>query len=220
MKIIFIGNSYTFYNDLPKLFQSLATENSHSVEYREVLCGGRHLYDYLDRPDEYKVKLDAILETETFDYAILQDHSVGAMIEPERFHDAVKRMKEKFGDRVKKIVLYATWGRKEGSATLAEHGWTRLGMTETIAHEYRLCAENNRCAVSPVGECFADVMAHTDVIDLYNPDLTHPSYEGSCLAAIMHFATIFGVLPEKSASLNLPDENVELFSRVVKQYIV
>ena len=219
MKILFIGNSYTFYNDLPKLFQSLATENGRFVESREVLCGGRHLYDFLDRPDEYKAKLDAILDTESFNYAILQDHSVGAMIEPERFHDAVKRMKEKFGDRVKKIVLYATWGRKEGSATLAEHGWTRLGMTETIAREYRVCGADNGCIVSSVGECFADVMAHTDAIDLYNPDLTHPSYEGSCLAAIMHYATIFGVLPEKSASLNLPDENVELFSRVVKQYI-
>lgn len=219
MKILFIGNSYTFYNDLPKLFQSLADENGHSVEYREVLCGGRHLYDFLDRPDEYKAKLDSIMETESFDYVILQDHSVGAMIEPERFHDAVRRMEEKFGDRVKKIVLYATWGRKEGSATLAEHGWTRLGMTETIAREYRACAVANGCAVSPVGECFADVMERSDAIDLYNPDLTHPSYEGSCLAAMMHYATVFGELPKQTCSLNLPDEIVELFLRVVKQYI-
>ena len=219
MKILFIGNSYTFYNDLPKLFQSLATENGRSVECREVLCGGRHLYDYLDRPDEYKDKLDSILEAETFDYAILQDHSIGAMIDPDRFHDAVKRMKEKFGDRVEKIVLYATWGRKEGSATLAEHGWTRLGMTQTIAREYRACALANGCTVSPVGECFADVMALTGEINLYNPDLTHPSYEGSCLAAIMHYAKIFGKLPTQTASLNLPDVTVELFLRVVNNHM-
>ena len=219
MKILFIGNSYTFYNDLPKLLQALATENGHAVEYCEVLCGGRHLYDYLDRLDEYKAKLDSIVETDSFDYAILQDHSVGAMIAPERFHDAVKRMKEKFGNRVNRIVLYETWGRKEGSETLAQYGWTRLGMTETIAREYRLCGENNGCAVSPVGECFARVMELTDAIDLYNPDLTHPSYEGSCLAAIMHYAKIFGELPTQTASLNLPDATAALFVRVAAEHM-
>lgn len=219
MKILFIGNSYTFYNDLPKLFQSLAIENGHDVEYREVLRGGRHLYEYMDCSDEYKAKLDEFIATETFDWAILQDHSVGAMIEPERFHDAVCRLKKKFADCVDKILLYATWGRKEGSDTLAEHGWTRLGMTETIAREYRLCGENNGCAVSPVGECFARVMELTDAIDLYNPDLTHPSYEGSCLAAIMHYAKVFGSVLDKTASLNLPDATVDLFVRVAAEHM-
>lgn len=220
MKLLFIGNSYTFFNDLPKLFRSLAIENGEPVEYSEVLCGGRHLYEYLDRQDEYKAKLDVLMETETFDYAILQDHSLGAMIEPERFYDAVRRMKEKFGDSVKNMILYETWGRKEGSDTLAQNGWTREGMTETIARQYRTCGIENSCAVSPVGECFRDLMAITSEIDLYNPDLTHPSYEGSCLAALMHYATIFGELPQQTDSLNLPAATVDLFLRVVGKYIV
>lgn len=115
--------------------------------------------------------------------------------------------------------MYATWGWKEGSETLAEHGWTREGITETIAREYRACGAANGSAVSPVGECFRDLMEITSEIDLYNPDLAHPSYEGSCLAAMMHYATVFGTLPKQTASLNLPADVTELFVQVVGNYL-
>ena len=42
MKILFIGNSYTYYNDLPAILKALAEENGKAVEVklREGYIGG------------------------------------------------------------------------------------------------------------------------------------------------------------------------------------
>ena len=41
MNILFIGNSYTYFSDLPVLFSSLCAANGHKVRVDSVICGGR-----------------------------------------------------------------------------------------------------------------------------------------------------------------------------------
>ena len=41
--ILFVGNSYTYYHDLPQLFCSLACENGHEVRVDSVTKGARRL---------------------------------------------------------------------------------------------------------------------------------------------------------------------------------
>lgn len=42
-------------------------------------------------------------------------------------------------------------------------------------------------------------------------DLSHPSYLGSCLAALTHFFTLFGKFPDYTDTLKLPTEVISLF---------
>ena len=53
MKILFVGNSYTYYNDMPKLLEGLANANGHPAEVFAVTKGGRKLHQHLDVEDEY-----------------------------------------------------------------------------------------------------------------------------------------------------------------------
>ena len=52
-------------------------------------------------------------------------------------------------------------------------------------------------------------------IALYDPDMTHPSYAGSCLAALTHYYTLFGEYPENVDCLQLPEYQQEAFQAAV-----
>ena len=117
MKILFIGNSYTYYNDLPVILEKLAKENGIDVEAHSVLCGGRRLIENLEKQDEYAEKLNGLLAEHTFDHVILQEHSVGSLLYYEDFCKGITGLREKIGEKGKKYLLYETWGRKEGSPT-------------------------------------------------------------------------------------------------------
>jgi hypothetical protein len=40
MRVLFIGNSYTYFNDLPTIFRKLAAAGGHRVDTRMVAPGG------------------------------------------------------------------------------------------------------------------------------------------------------------------------------------
>lgn len=48
MKVLFVGNSHTYYNDMPRIFASLARDNGHDVQVESVTKGGWILPDRAD----------------------------------------------------------------------------------------------------------------------------------------------------------------------------
>lgn len=216
MKLLFIGNSYTYYNDLPALVSALARENGHPAEVASVTKGGWRLYQYLDVRNEYADALDARLAEGGFDAVFLQEQSLLPIVDFEAFRDGAVRIGERLKGRADRVILYATWGRKEGSPTLEEHGWTRKGMTDALFDAYTKVAAETGFEVSPVGPAFYALNEAHPEIDLHHTDLTHPSPVGSRLAAIVHYKTLFGTLPEKTDSLGLPAETVAALLAVAR----
>ncbi len=200
MKALFIGNSYTFFNELPEVFSALATENGKECEALSVTKGGRHLYENLSG-DEVARKLDEILSENDFDLLVLQEQSFFALVDEKRFSDAIGELISKVSPR--RTVLYSTWGRCEGAPLLAERGWTSSSMTDMLYGAYKRAAERHSCELSPVGLCFREITESEGEPYLYHPDKSHPSKIGTCLAAICHYATVFGELPIRLDSLGI-----------------
>ena len=71
MNILFIGNSYTYYNDMPAIFQTLARDNGKDVTATAVTKGGRMLVAYKNPYDATTEKLVAALQ-QHYDICILQ----------------------------------------------------------------------------------------------------------------------------------------------------
>ncbi len=201
MRILFIGNSYTYYNDMPKLFESLARENGKDVSVDSVTKGGRRLAQNLCEGDEHNAKICALLKNNAYDVLILQEQSYLALVDYEQFERGVEGLIKLVG--AKRNVLYATWGRKSGADLLAEHGWTSKGMTEMLCDAYCRAAEKCSAEISHVGLAFADLSASDTSVDLYDPDLSHPSYIGTCLGVLMHYKRIFGEIAQNCSSLGL-----------------
>lgn len=206
MRILWIGNSYTYYNDLPAAFAALAAENGRAVTPFSVTKGGYKLYRYLDPADECAPRLDEALSSDRYDAVFLQEQSLLPVLDYEAFLDGVTRLSARLKDKADRVVLYETWGRKEGSLALEEHGLTRDSMTAGLSDAYARAAKSVGAEVAPVGQAFLSFGRRYPEIELYNADRTHPSKNGTALAAVVQYRTLFSEFPTAFASLALDTE--------------
>ncbi len=119
LRVLFIGNSYTFFNNLPKQLESVAASQKEGPRFQtEVsLRGGMTLKWHW----ENKEAVEAIRKG-GWDFVVLQEHStlgklVAAGTQPE-INDPAQYLEyaEKFDAEIKKVgartILYATWARE------------------------------------------------------------------------------------------------------------
>ncbi|MBR2460963.1 MAG: hypothetical protein IKB34_07020 [Clostridia bacterium] len=211
MKILFVGNSYTYFNDLPELIRKLSEENEINAEVTSVTKGGWRIWRFLDLNDENTANLNSAIEKSPYDAVILQDQSLISVLENDRFEDGMTRMAKRLEGKTDRIILYQTWGRKQGSPAHAETGLTYEQMANGITSAYRKTATDIGAELSPVGEYFYVINGKYPEIELYADDMSHPSLLGSSLAALVHFRVLYGKLPDKCNSLQLPDDVLEIF---------
>ena len=196
--ILFIGNSYTYYNDMPAtVFRKIADAAGVEVKVRSITNGGHTLEKMANPADPYGVQVQKALKSgEKYDYVILQEQSVRpASKNAEKFYQAVRSLVGRIRAIGAEPVLYATWGRKTGHATLAEYGWTNESMTWRLAAAYEAIGKELNIPVAHAGLAFYDVYTAKSGVELYSSDSTHPSYAGSFLAANTIFARIFQIDP-------------------------
>ena len=224
MNILFIGNSYTYFFDLPALFKDLCHQNGHDVRVDSVTAGGRELHECLDDAHEklhptdgLAVRIAQLLDEVKYDVLILQEQSCLPYHNPELFFAGAVGLSSIVG--ADRTVMYATWGRMDGSEDLAYFGWTRESMTKGLYDAYCKAADLIHGEVSPVGMCFAKAVETVPEIDLYDPDKSHPSYAGSCVAALSHYKTVFGEMPHELSALKLDSEVTAKLASIVDEVV-
>ena len=203
--ILFIGNSYTYYNDMPTaIFEKIARAAGYDITVNSITKGGWSLEQHANPDEEFcGVRVDAALKKDApvkYDFVILQEQSLRPARDDaaHRFHTAVRYLSERIKETGATPLLYSTWGRKEGSPNLDEFGWTNESMTWRLAASYLAAANELDIPVAHVGLAFFDVYRAHPEIELYHKDKSHPSYAGSFLAALTIFTKIFGENVNKS----------------------
>ncbi len=196
--VLFIGNSYTYFNDMPGMLAKLA----HSAGYvgatvDSVTKGGYTLEQLCDDENEHGRRVSERLSSGKYDFIVLQEQSLRPAEDPEAFYAGVRDMLEKISRTQPNaaLVLYETWGRKAGHRVLADRGWSPTYMYQKLRAAYGEAARRYGCRLSRVGGAFAAVCAERGDIELYNEDMSHPSRAGSYLAACVHYTTVFGRSP-------------------------
>lgn len=193
--VLLIGNSYTYYNDMPtELFGRIAESAGYRVEVTAITKGAHTLAAFANPTDTYGQEVEKALNgSKKYDYVILQEQSVRPASENAAlFYDAVRNLAARIRATGAEPILYSTWGRKAGSSTLTSNGWTNESMTWKLAAAYGAIGEELNIRVAHAGLAFFDVYKNHSDIELYNADQSHPSYVGSFLAASTLFATVFG----------------------------
>ncbi len=203
MKVLFVGNSYTYFNDMPQIFENLARENGHDVTVHSVTRGGRRLITNLNPDDACTQELNALLSENKYDVSILQEQSLGALLKFESFLEGARGVSLAIG--AKRTILYSTWARDFESPTLAENGWEHEKMALDIAAAYNKVASDIGAEVSHVGLAFLKA-ERLCTSSLYKDDKSHPSYLGSVVAAMVHYATVFGEAPKATDTIELTNE--------------
>ena len=200
--ILFIGNSYTYYNDMPTaIFEQMARSMGYKTEVTAITKGAYKLSSFADPADEYGAKVEAALSSgKKFDFVILQEQSARpATDNVDKFYSAVRSLAERIRAIGATPILYSTWGRKAGHETLEKYGWTNETMTWRLAAAYQAIGDELGIPVAHAGLAFFDIYTGDSGIEVYDKDLTHPSYAGSYLAAATLFAKIFNADPTEVA---------------------
>src|SRR5512136_413033 len=86
-RILFVGNSYTSRNDLPRLVSALAATalQPRQVHTQAIVAGGASLKRHWNSG-----KVHEALATSTWDYVVLQEQSTLPFKSPQRYHESVR----------------------------------------------------------------------------------------------------------------------------------
>ena len=76
MRVLFLGNSHTYFHDMPTLFSRLCGCSGKQARVFSVTRGGRKLQENLRSEDECTRQLEAVLRENAIQVCFLQEHSV------------------------------------------------------------------------------------------------------------------------------------------------
>lgn len=182
LRVLFVGNSYTYFNKMPHtFFVDEAKAAGYDVESTEITAGGYRLCQYADPENNHGKRLRATIDGQHYDFAVLQEQSLNPIKDEAQFLAGVEGVKVLID--ADKFILYATWGRNDGSPQLEELGLTREEMTEKLSLAYNKAGQIYGMDVAEVGKAFLAYAENADKDELYNPDKSHPSPLGSSIAA-------------------------------------
>ena len=184
MRILMLGNSFTFANNMPDtLAEILEAEVVHHTR------GGAYLAEQLNPETDMGARTQNALDQETWDYVVLQEYSTGPITNRQRFVDSVEKLCELIRANGATPILYATWAFKRGGAKLQESGLDYDGMYHSLYDAYHEAGTRTEAPVADVGKRFYEL---ADIEELFARDDYHPNETGSRLAA----ETIAAVITE------------------------
>ena len=179
--ILFVGNSFTFYNNgLHNHLRYMIEAGGYEPgTIRAMTISGASLI-------EHAPALPAMLQFADWDVVILQGFSLEA-IEAERlpgFREAVRLFGEQVRDIGARPVLFMTWARTG-----------QPEQTVPLNENYTAAGNEVQALVVPVGLAFERSTNEKNGIALRLADLRHPTLAGSYLAACTFYAALFGESP-------------------------
>lgn len=187
-RVLFIGNSYTFVNDLPAMLEAVADGAGHPVLTSMIAVGGATLADHVANP-EVTTTL-----AEGWDVVVVQGQSVEPIVQTDVFVQGAVDLAAmvEVGTPDAAFVLYETWARRAGDPVLDELGMDAAQMQEALTAGYADAAEASMGTVAPVGQTWALALTEAPQIDLFAADGSHPSPAGTYLATCVFFRAIAG----------------------------
>jgi hypothetical protein len=190
-RLLFIGNSYTYVNNLPAMFARLARAGGRTAETGILAEGGATLADHIASPETEKA-----LSSARWNVVVLQEQSEIPSIERFRqaeMYPAVRRLVRMTRDAGAQPMLYLTWAHQDGWPQDGLIGYT--SMQSAIDDGYLVIARELHATVAPVGYAWAKVLKTGASSGLWQSDGSHPTVKGTYLAACVFYATVFRESP-------------------------
>lgn len=175
LRVLFIGNSHTYFNDLPEIFAEMARKAGYDCEVTMIAHGGWFLAQHVEQPD---VRFNILYGH--YDYVVLQEHAHPFGPE-EKLFDAVRQLTRWSREAGSTPVVYMTWAQK-----------TEPENQDRMAKAHEQIAKETGALLAPVGLRWWEQAENDPDTDLFYTDGQHASVAGSTLAA----GVIFNVIKE------------------------
>ncbi|MEP0871681.1 hypothetical protein NDA01_17860 [Trichocoleus desertorum AS-A10] len=192
LSILFIGNSYTYQNNLPQILAELAKSGGQAIVVDMVAEGGWKLLQHATSASTlYKIG------QQKWTFVVLQEQSVVPSVEANRtqeMYPAVRLLDDQIQQAGSRTLLFMTWGRRDGFAEVGHPNFAT--MQSQLQAGYLKIAKERNLLVAPVGMAWQTALTQQPNLQLWESDGSHPSLTGSYLAACVFYAVIYRKSPE------------------------
>ena len=221
LKVLCIGNSFTYYCGTPAMLKEIAWSEGHFVDISASLKGGWTMAKHLSLETT-----DDMIAEGGWDYMFLQDQSlvpakVGrdpkGMAQQIREMEAVAVKVRTLSPECKAVVenTWAYWKYDFGSFKSLDD-FDKNGKKGA-----RILAKAvGNAEVSPIGQAFRIVRAERPDINLYHTDKHHQSVLGSYLKSCVNYLVLYGQPFGDSVSDCLLDPETAAYLRSVAERVV
>ncbi len=175
MKLLFIGNSHTYYNGMPEMVRRLFEATGQRTHVTMLAEGGKALSYHVTAPNTaFNIRCGE------YDVVIAQDRASG--FEEASFRAAAAALLEMSQKAGAALYFFMPW------VTTREEKGAQNAMSEA----YRSFCYANGCFFAPAGEVFLRLAKTEPIETLYREDGSHATAFGSYVAAVTIFYTITG----------------------------
>jgi hypothetical protein len=166
-KILFIGNSFTYTNDLPALVKLAAAGKGISITTETIAYANYALEDHWNDG-----RIQQLIAQNKYDFVIVQQGPSSQADGRAMLLDYGERIKNLCGKHGSKLAFFMVWPAR-----------ANLHMIEGVIKNYSDAAAATKSIVCPVGSAWKKYFTDTGDYSLYGPDQFHPSEKGSRVAA-------------------------------------
>ena len=179
IRVLFIGNSLTFWNEMPSLTRriagSLGAQPALATEFSGM--GGATLKQHWEKG----AALRRIREAK-WDFVVLQAQSSEMMVRPNETKKYATLFDREIDRAGAKTVIFETWKPDGSPGTQAE-----------LNARYVALARELDALVAPVGSAWETLQRNG--MNLFDPGGVHPNLRGSYLSACVFYATFYRADP-------------------------
>jgi hypothetical protein len=176
LRLLFVGNSLTYSNDLPGLLKELAGYDGIRVSTVSFLTPDYSLEDHWN---EGKVQRE--LKKKHYDYMIAQQGPSALPESQKLLLEYASKLAVICKEEQTTMALYMVWPSKARSFDFAG-----------VIASYANAAEKTGAILCPAGAAWKQAWSFDPTLSLYAADNFHPSLTGSVLAALSIYAKLRG----------------------------
>jgi hypothetical protein len=188
-RILFLGNSFTYVNDLPSAFARLAQSGGHPVQVDVIANGGETLAQHAASSGDLNKIASA-----RWSYVVLQEQSDTPATDGGRayMYPAARTLAASVEAASAMPIFFMTWAHKDGEPSA---GQDYEAMQQQVDGAYLTISRELGVPVAPVGYTWYMVRHDHPEIVLWQDDGIHPTQAGTYLAACVFYASIFRQSP-------------------------
>ena len=213
-RVLFLGNSYTYVNNLPQLIADVAQSTNDNLIFESNTPGGYTLQGHSSNATSL-----AKIAQGNWDFVVLQEQSQLPSFLINQVQTEVFPYAQSLNTLITtqnpcaETVFYMTWGRQNGDSQNCAANppvCTYEGMDDLLSERYMTMTLNNEAIVSPVGMVWRYLRTNYPSLNLYSSDGSHPSEIGSYAAACAFYVTLLRKDPTLitfNSTLSIADAN-------------
>ncbi len=218
LQILFIGNSHTYTNNLPKMFARLAEAGGHKVIVDMSAKTGYLLEEHVTDPDTLE-KIDSA----KWDFVVLQEGMYLAPIESQReehMYPAARILNQKIRSNGAQTIFYTTWADplpiRDGRFD------DYFDEQARISEGYQTIAQELDALVAPVGIAVEKSLQQRPDLYLWqrNDDYGHANGLGTYLVACVLYALIYRESPEGLSYMPRPEESARFLQSIAAETVL